>query len=122
MGPLPHSAKSLYGMIVMLEESVGQLNIFVPNGTVLDYVPFWSNGRPTNRMEEAMIIIPDYLIIDEIRRREENKWQPETMQLPLPNYEIPDSDLEYPRHEPSSEKKKKNTGRVITIDLNGGIL
>lgn len=69
-----------------------------------------------------MIVIPDYLIIDEIRRREENKWQPETLQLPLPSYDIPDSDLEYPRHESVKEKKKDKSSRVVIIDLNSGIL
>ena len=39
------------------------------------------------------MIIPDYLIIDEIRRRKEKAWQPETMQLPLPSYDVPDDDF-----------------------------
>ena len=69
-----------------------------------------------------MIVIPDYLIIDEIRRREEKKWQPETLQLPLPSYEIPESDLEYPQHESTHDKKKDKPGRVIIIDMNSGIL
>ena len=69
-----------------------------------------------------MIVIPDSLIIDEIRRREENKWQPETLQLPLPTYDIPDSDLEYPRHDSVKDKKKDKSSRVVIIDLNSGIL
>ncbi len=69
-----------------------------------------------------MIVIPDYLIIDEIRRREEKKWQPETIQLPLPSYEIPDSDLEYPPHDSVNKKKKDKNSRVIIIDMNSGIL
>lgn len=64
------------------------------------------------------MIIPDYLIIDEIRRREEKSWQPETIQLPLPSYDMPDEDVEYPtRKPPKQDTPKKNNG-VIIIDMN----
>ena len=65
------------------------------------------------------MIIPDYLIIDEIRRRKEKAWQPETLQLPLPSYDVPDEDLEYPKRQPKQPEKpgKKNSG-VIIIDMN----
>jgi hypothetical protein len=66
------------------------------------------------------MIIPDYLIIDEIRRRKEKAWQPETMQLPLPSYDVPDEDIEYPTRQPAQPEmpqKKKNNG-VIIIDMN----
>ncbi|GEM_PF-2147897 len=66
------------------------------------------------------MIIPDYLIIDEIRRRKEKAWQPETMQLPLPSYDVPDEDIEYPTRQPPTHEmpqKKKNNG-VIIIDMN----
>ena len=69
---------------------------------------------------EVVMIIPDYLIIDEIRRRKEKAWQPETMQLPLPSYDVPDEDLEYPKRQPiqpETPKNKKNNG-VIIIDMN----
>ena len=63
--------------------------------------------------------IPDYLIIDEIRRREEKSWEPETIQLPLPRYDIPDNDFEYPtRQQPKSDSNKiKKTNGAIIIDL-----
>ncbi len=67
------------------------------------------------------MIIPDYLIIDEIRRREEKSWQPETVQLPLPCYDMPDRDEEYPsRSYPNTEKPKniKKQNGVIIIDMN----
>lgn len=64
------------------------------------------------------MIIPDYLIIDEIRRREENTWQPDTLQLPLPAYDIPDEKKEYPYPQSKKpEKPTKNNG-VIIIDMN----
>lgn len=67
---------------------------------------------------EANMIIPDYLIIDEIRRREEKSWEPETLQLPLPAYDIPDEKKEYPNRQPiPPEKPVKNNG-VIIIDMN----
>ena len=62
--------------------------------------------------------IPDYLIIDEIRRREEKKWEPETVQLPLPKYDIPDDDLEYPSRQPKPEAPRiKRTNGAIILDL-----
>ena len=63
------------------------------------------------------MIIPDYLIIDEIRRREEKSWQPETIQLPLPSYDMPDEDPEYPRRQTPPKERKNNHG-VIIIDMN----
>ena len=69
-------------------------------------------------IEEVDMIIPDYLIIDEIRRREEKSWQPETIQLPLPCYDMPECDDEYPRRQlPKTEKQKTGNG-VIIIDMN----
>lgn len=69
----------------------------------------------------CVMIIPDYLIIDEIRRREENSWQPETLQLPLPRYDVPGEDLEYPQRSPNMGDRRtppaKNNG-VIIIDMN----
>ena len=65
------------------------------------------------------MIIPDYLIIDEIRRREEKSWEPETIQLPLPSYDIPDDDAEYPRRSrPEPPKPKTKNNGVIIIDMN----
>ncbi len=65
------------------------------------------------------MIIPDYLIIDEIRRREEKSWEPETLQLPLPHYDVPDEMPEYSRRQPTRPERpvKKNNG-VIIIDMN----
>ena len=63
------------------------------------------------------MIIPDYLIIDEIQRREEKKWQPEGLRLPL--YDVPDDNVEYPTRQAPAEPKrkpKKNNG-VIIIDM-----
>ena len=75
-------------------------------------------GGPQCPGENIMITIPDYLIIDEIRRREEKSWQPETVQLPLPSYDMPDDDAEYPRRQlPKRESPRKNNG-VIIIDMN----
>ena len=62
------------------------------------------------------MIIPDYLIIDEIRRRKEKAWQPETIQLPI--YDIPDEDVEYPTRQPKQEPAKiKKVNGAIVIDL-----
>jgi hypothetical protein len=68
---------------------------------------------------EANMIIPDYLIIDEIRRREERSWEPETLQLPLPAYDIPDEKQNYPNRQTPKKPEKpiKNNG-VIIIDMN----
>lgn len=66
---------------------------------------------------DISMIIPDYLIIDEIRRRRERSWQPETIQLPLPSYDVPDEDVEYPKRSRPEPEKPKNNG-VIIIDLN----
>ena len=65
------------------------------------------------------MIIPDYLIIDEIRRREEKSWEPETIQLPLPRYDIPDEDMEYPRRQPNQtpDSGPKRQNGAIVIDL-----
>ncbi|MBQ9816416.1 MAG: hypothetical protein IJM59_02960 [Proteobacteria bacterium] len=66
------------------------------------------------------MIIPDYLIIDEIRRREEKSWQPETLQLPLPSYDMPEEDVEYPSRQvpPQKKDKPRNNNGVIIIDMN----
>ena len=84
----------------------------------MDFVSGRSNGRPITG--EVAMIIPDYLIIDEIRRREEKSWEPETLQLPLPRYDIPDDDMEYPTrqsHVDSNRKKPKKVNGAIIIDL-----
>ncbi|MFA5624363.1 MAG: hypothetical protein WC966_04835 [Bradymonadales bacterium] len=57
-------------------------------------------------------MIPDYLIIDEIRRRRERAWEPEPLHLPL---YVPDA---YP--EPHREDRPEPTpsNGVIIIDMN----
>ncbi len=67
-------------------------------------------------MEADMVIIPDYLIIDEIRRREEQSKHPDLLRLPLPNYDMPDIPPETaPERRPENPPKK---GGVIIIDMN----
>ena len=66
---------------------------------------------------DVSMIIPDYLIIDEIRRRRERAWQPETIKLPLPSYDVPNEDMEYPKRS-NPEPQKPNNNGVIIIDLN----
>ncbi len=58
------------------------------------------------------MIIPDYLIIDEIKRREEKKWQPESQQIPL---YIPDSPEPQNHDNPKSDDKrhKRENGAII---------
>lgn len=73
--------------------------------------------RTLNFLSVKAMIIPDYLIIDEIRRREEKQWQPETLQLPLPSYDVPDEDIEYQKRKRPEPPKPKNNG-VIIIDMN----
>lgn len=61
------------------------------------------------------MIIPDYLIIDEIKRREEKKWQPETHQIPL---YIPSTPEPREPERPASQKpgiKKENGAIVINL-------
>lgn len=53
-------------------------------------------------------VIPDYLIIEEIRRRREDTWEPEPLHLPLYVPLWPPEEEE-PTEEPSS--------RVIIIDM-----
>lgn len=84
----------------------------------LEFMSDGLNVQPLFTREVLMIIIPDYLIIDEIRRREENSWQPETLQLPLPSYEMPEDDLEYPSRQEPQKKDKSNKNGVIIIDMN----
>lgn len=60
------------------------------------------------------MIIPDYLIIDEIKRREEKSWEPETLQLPL---YIPSQGPEIPREDRLKKERSPNNG-VIIIDMN----
>ncbi len=61
-------------------------------------------------------MIPDYLIIDEIRRRRERAWEPEPLHLPIYVPECPDT----PRDENTNTQKDsdKNNNGVIIIDLN----
>lgn len=66
-----------------------------------------------------MIVIPDYLIIDEIRRREEQSKHPLSVNIPLPAYDIPDADGTPVRENPvKRDKQPKNSSGVIIIDLN----
>ena len=57
-------------------------------------------------------MIPDYLIIDEIkRRREETAWEPEPLRLPL-YAPLP------PSHKPEEDEDHDDSGsRVIIIDM-----
>lgn len=58
------------------------------------------------------MIIPDYLIIDEIKRREDKKWQPETHQIPL---YIPDPPAQRKPDHPKSDDShiRKENGAII---------
>jgi len=56
-------------------------------------------------------VIPDYLIIEEIRRRREDTWEPEPLHLPLYVPMWPPEEEEPDEEEPSS--------RVIIIDMVG---
>lgn len=66
---------------------------------------FSGERRPT-------MIIPDYLIIDEIKRREDKKWQPETHQIPL---YIPDPPAQRKPDHPKSDDShiRKENGAII---------
>lgn len=57
-------------------------------------------------------MIPDYLIIDEIRRRQDEAWEPEPLQLPL---YVP----HWPQRAPDEEESDEPTtsSRVIIIDM-----
>jgi len=59
------------------------------------------------------MIIPDYLIIDEIKRREEKKWQPETHQIPL--YIPTPPDPVEPNRSTNNQKPgiKKENGAIV---------
>lgn len=61
------------------------------------------------------MIIPDYLIIDEIKRREEKKWQPETHQIPLyiPDPSLPGKKTEHPKPKSESPRIRKENGAII---------
>ena len=68
-----------------------------------------------------MIVIPDYLIIDEIRRREEQSRHPTTLEIPIPSYDVPDQIPEPTRENPSKRDKQPKTRRnngAIIIDMN----
>ena len=56
--------------------------------------------------------IPDYLIIDEIRRRQEDAWEPEPLQLPL---YVP----HLPERPEDAEESEEPISRVIIIDMMG---
>ena len=58
-------------------------------------------------------MIPDYLIIDEIRRRQEDAWEPEPLRLPL---YVP----HWPQHSEEEEPEEPKS-RVIIIDMAGDI-
>lgn len=56
-------------------------------------------------------MIPEYLIIEEIRRREEEQWEPERLRLPL---YVP----QWPAQRPEQEEDEEEPGsRVIIIDM-----
>ncbi len=55
-------------------------------------------------------MIPDYLIIDEIRRRREEAWEPEPLRLPL---YIP----HWPPRAGEEEDSEEPASRVIIIDM-----
>ena len=60
-------------------------------------------------------MIPDYLIIEEIRRRQEDRWEPEPLQLPLYVPHYPQS------HQDEEEGDEKPGSRVIIIDMSDGL-
>ena len=55
---------------------------------------------------------PDYLVYDEIKRRENNQWEPVPLELPLYQPYWPEPDVE----EEDEEDGKSDRG-VIIIDL-----
>lgn len=57
------------------------------------------------------MMIPDYLIIDEIKRRREKAWEPEPLHLPL---YIPDR---YPDGASEDQPDPKPDNGVIIIDM-----
>lgn len=59
---------------------------------------------------EEPTMIPDYLIIDEIRRRQEDAWEPEPLQLPL---YVP----HWPQRRAEEEEAEEPASRVIIIDM-----
>jgi len=61
---------------------------------------------------EEPTMIPDYLIIDEIRRRQQDQWQPEPLRLPL---YVP----HWPKEE-EDEEEDESSSRVIIIDMHAG--
>lgn len=65
-----------------------------------------------------MIVIPDYLIIDEIRRRKERAKRPHGIEAPLPSYEIPDRESEsvYDNSRKQERQPKRENGAII-IDM-----
>jgi len=64
------------------------------------------------RAVEEPTMIPDYLIIDEIRRRQEDAWEPEPLQLPL---YVP----HYPQGPEEEEPEEEPSSKVIIIDMTG---
>lgn len=69
-----------------------------------------------------MIVIPDYLIIDEIRRREEQSRHPTTLEIPIPSYDdiperMPEPAHDNPAKHDKSPKTHRNNGAII-IDMN----
>ena len=63
------------------------------------------------------MIIPDYLIIDEIKRREEKKWQPETHQIPLyiPDSPEPRKKPDHPTRSEDTHIRKENGAIIISL-------
>ena len=82
-------------------------------GTRLDEArgPHPSSDLEVRHTGEEPKVIPDYLIIDEIRRRQEDQWEPEPLRLPLYVPQWP------PRSEDEDSDEPKS--RVIIIDRVG---
>ena len=59
-------------------------------------------------------MIPDYLIYDELQRRNEREWEPEPLQLPLYAPEMGEE------RDDDSEVEESPSRGVIIIDMNTG--
>lgn len=71
-----------------------------------------------------MIVIPDYLIIDEILRREEERKRGQVnANLPMPSYDVP-CESNYTRENPALQRRQPSTPKrvngAIDIDMSGG--
>ena len=58
---------------------------------------------------EDPTMIPDYLIIEEIRRRQQDTWEPEPLRLPLYTPQYPERQAD--------EEEEESKSRVIIIDM-----